>query len=184
MVDEPVLIERARKGSPEAFSELVRLHQVRVRSYLARVIRRRDLIDDLAQETFLAAYRTLDSYRGDSALGGWLLAIARNQALMHLRRERLRAASTLDETVTTWLADDFTKDAPDARHEREVDALQKCLAGLPPTSASIVDEHYAKRHSAIDIARRLGKSAGAVWMTLMRVRQALRECMQKRLANG
>src|SRR5207237_808597 len=90
MSDVRKLIDEAREGSADAFCGLVKLYQARVRTYIARFIRDQNVVDDLAQNTFLSGFRRLESYRGDAALGTWLLAIARNEALMYLREERVR----------------------------------------------------------------------------------------------
>jgi RNA polymerase sigma-70 factor (ECF subfamily) len=78
MDDENKLIEEAREGSVEAFSRLLRLHQASVRAYLAGLIRDAEAVDDVAQEAFLGAYRSLDAYQGDSSFRTWLCGVARN----------------------------------------------------------------------------------------------------------
>ena len=183
---EAALVEKARKGSTEAFSQLVRLHQTQLRAYLARYIRNREALDDLAQETFFGAYRSLAGYRGDSSFRLWLLGIARNQALMHFRMERQRG-SVKRETFETALGELLVQDLEEvsvgpSTQEREVDALRGCLKKLPGTSAGLVHEHYFGKRSAGEIGRRSGKTSGAVWMTLLRIRQALRRCVEERLA--
>jgi RNA polymerase sigma factor (sigma-70 family) len=90
MDNEARWVEEARGGSAEAFSELVRVHHAPVRAYLARYVRDRETADDLAQETFLSAFRSLPTWRGDAPLRMWLLGIARNRALTHLRDEERR----------------------------------------------------------------------------------------------
>src|SRR5262245_49855634 len=88
MEPESTLVEAARKGSEEAFRELLRLHQSRVRAYLSRFVRDRDARDDIAQDTFLAAYQSLASYSADAPFGLWLLRIAKHRALRYLERFR------------------------------------------------------------------------------------------------
>src|SRR5438105_12403974 len=90
------LIAEVRTGSKDAFSQFVRAHQSKVRCYLGRFLRDADVVDDLAQETFIAAYRSLSTYRQQSSVGLWLLGIARNLALKHLRDEQRRRAQEAD----------------------------------------------------------------------------------------
>src|SRR5262245_7201978 len=103
-MDEAGWIAEARKGSREAFTELVRLHQGRIRAYLGRQLRQQETADDVAQEVFLAAYRSLSSYRGEVPFALWLLGIARNSALMQLRGELRRRAreAGLREALAEW----------------------------------------------------------------------------------
>lgn len=188
--DEHEILARAQRGSVEAFALLVRRHQARVRGYLGGTIRGGDLVDDLAQEVFLAAFRDLASYNGRDPFGIWLLGIARHRALMHLRTEvRRRARETrsaqerLDERMGEWGLHAAEGDAADlAGRAGELEALRGCLEALPERSAAILRMHYLEERSAADIARALGKHDAAVRMMLMRVRQALRGCVRQRLA--
>jgi RNA polymerase sigma-70 factor (ECF subfamily) len=188
MTDEAKLIEEARQGVKEAFAQIVRLHQAPVRAFVARYIRNWDVVEDVAQESFLCAYHGLANFRGGSTLRTWLLGIARNQALKYIRDEGIRVgggANSLQDTVFTWLAERIEQEAEDvSRREREILALQTCLDGLPRSSAGLVSEHYLDGRTAADIARRSGKTGSAVWMTLMRIRTVLRRCVELRVARS
>jgi RNA polymerase sigma-70 factor (ECF subfamily) len=64
MTEESRLIDDARRGSVEAFSELLRQHHTHVRAYLDSLVRHAEKVDDLAQDTFLTAFRSIAQYRG------------------------------------------------------------------------------------------------------------------------
>jgi RNA polymerase sigma-70 factor (ECF subfamily) len=183
--EEARLIERSRTGDATAFSQLVAWHQGRVRAYIGGSISRADVVDDLAQEVFLAAFRSLDSYKGDAPLGVWLLGIARHKTLMHVRgemRRLIRETGSLESVLSPLrlgLLESEELDLP--RREREINALERCLQSLPPGSAGLVADRYWKARSIPDIARELGKREGAIRMTLFRLRQALRACVESRL---
>src|SRR5688572_3652934 len=85
--DEPLQVERAKAGDREAFSQLVRLHQAVVRAYVSAHVRAAETADDLAQEVFLRAFRRLDAFQlpESGSMRPWLLGIARNLLLEHLR---------------------------------------------------------------------------------------------------
>ncbi len=182
MEQETDLIGRAQAGSGDAFRELVRLHQAQVHAFLGRFLPRMDVVEDLAQETFIKAYRSLKSYRAESPFRVWLLGIARNEALMHLREERsrrAREAASVESALAGWMADRMEGDLSSIEEQdRRLLALGDCLKGLAPQSASLVDEFYFKGLLLADVARRAGKREGAVKMSLLRIRQALRECVQ------
>src|SRR5688572_9187586 len=82
-------LERARRGEVDAFADLVRAHHPAVRVFLASHLRDAGAIDDLVQDVFLRAFDRLNTMREGTAFRAWLLGIARNRALEHLR-ERLR----------------------------------------------------------------------------------------------
>ena len=90
-VDAP-LVERVKQGDVKAFEMLVVKYQRRIERLVGRMVRDVDLIPDIAQETFIRAYRALPQFRGDSAFYTWLSRIAVNTAkkqLMELKRDPL-----------------------------------------------------------------------------------------------
>jgi len=181
MNDLRTLIDRAREGSEEAFCELVQLYESRVRTTIGRFVRDQNVVDDLAQNTFLSGFRKLDRLRGDASLGSWLLAIARNEALMYLRDERLRRERESDSLASRDRAPEGEPAA--ASHETELAALEECLAGLHQHSARLIREFYFEGRTAREISEAIGKKEVSVWVTIMRIRRALRACIQARVTS-
>jgi RNA polymerase sigma-70 factor (ECF subfamily) len=108
-VDAP-LIERVKQGDMRAFEMLVVKYQRRIERLIGRMVRDADLVPDIAQETFIRAYRAIPNFRGDSAFYTWLYRIAVNtakKALGDLKRDLLVTESALasreddDETSRT-----------------------------------------------------------------------------------
>jgi RNA polymerase sigma-70 factor (ECF subfamily) len=87
--DDTALAADAAAGDVAAFTVLVRRHERRVRSFLARLCRSAEAADDLAQETFLQAWRMAASFRGEGSYQGWLLRIAWRRFLTQARAGRL-----------------------------------------------------------------------------------------------
>src|SRR6187551_3026825 len=86
------LVERAKRGDVRAFEMLVVKYQRRIERLVGRMVRDVDLVQDIAQESFIRAYRALPQFRGDSAFYTWLYRIAVNtakKALMDLKRDPL-----------------------------------------------------------------------------------------------
>jgi len=185
MDEEATLLERAKAGSVEAFGRLVELHQAQIRGYVARYVRNPDAADDVAQETFLEAYGSLSTFRGEGPIRIWLLGIARHLALTYVRQEQARRkqqASLVESALAGWLAREMESQGAEVSEPgRELSALKQCLEKLTETSADIVTHFYYKGHSATDIARRLRTTEGTIWVTLTRIRQALRRCVELRL---
>lgn len=190
MADLDALIAQARGGSREAFTEIVFLHQASLRTYLDRFLSTKDpdIVDDLAQQTFLDAYRGLGAYEGDTPFNYWLLRLAKHRALTYLRgeeRRRMREKAAVESLLSEFMARRLEREADEpSRHERRLAALRECLETLRGRSAEIVADFYFRKRSGVEIARRGGTKEGAVWAALLRVRQALRRCMQSRLSLG
>lgn len=80
------LVRRAREGEPAAFAELARLHRERVYGVVFGFVRNHADAEDLAQETFLQAYRAIGGFRGGSSFYTWLYRIAVNLTMNHLKK--------------------------------------------------------------------------------------------------
>jgi RNA polymerase sigma-70 factor (ECF subfamily) len=85
---EATVVALAAGGDNRSFEELVRRRQATVRQLLRRLSRNDALADDLAQQVFLQAWRSLDTLRAPGAFGGWLRKLAANAWLQHVRRRR------------------------------------------------------------------------------------------------
>jgi RNA polymerase sigma-70 factor (ECF subfamily) len=184
-LEEGTLIERARAGDARAFCNLVRVHGGGVRVYIAYHVRRDDVVDDLAQEVFLIAFRKLPEFDAAYPLRPWLLGIARRAVLKYLRDDGRRAArhtgafaSLFDEWRTALVETATDVDAG----ERRVAALMACVDSLPAHSAELVSGHYFDALPLVEIASRQSRKQGAVRIALFRIRQALRDCVERRLA--
>src|SRR5512147_397065 len=95
------LIERVKQGEVTAFEMLVVKYQRRIERLIGRMVRDADLVQDIAQETFIRAYRALPKFRGDSAFYTWLYRIAVNtakKALVERKRDPLVNESSLVST--------------------------------------------------------------------------------------
>src|SRR3989339_650653 len=122
---DAMLVERAVAGDQRAFELLVIKYQRRIERLIGRMVRDVDLVPDIAQETFVRAYRALAQYRGDAQFYTWLYRIAVNTAkkqLLELKRDPLVFQSQLqsgddDETsssereLNAQVADEETPDA-------------------------------------------------------------------------
>jgi RNA polymerase sigma-70 factor (ECF subfamily) len=89
---DALLVDRVKQGDVKAFEMLVVKYQRRIERLIGRMVRDVDLVPDIAQETFIRAYRALPQFRGESAFYTWLYRIAVNTAkktLMELKRDPL-----------------------------------------------------------------------------------------------
>jgi RNA polymerase sigma-70 factor (ECF subfamily) len=129
---EQALVEQARAGDREALGDLFLLHAPAVRRLLTSVVGPAAELDDLAQEVFLQAHRSLGGFRGDSRFGTWLHRLTVNTAISHLRRGRGHHVPVAPETLD-GLAVERGADACDRASGREmVRRLYRILDGLTP----------------------------------------------------
>jgi RNA polymerase sigma-70 factor (ECF subfamily) len=116
--DEKTLIARSRNGDWEAFGTLIQNNQRMIHSLAYRMSGSQADAEDLAQETFVAAYRGLPTYRGDARFSSWLYRIAINQCIRWRKTERRRGVTDRD-----WMAADVGSVSHDNHGERVQEAL-------------------------------------------------------------
>src|SRR6266487_2289459 len=94
--DESLLINLSQKGDVNAFNQLVLKYQQTTYNVVLRMLGDRDTAADATQDTFIAAFRAIQSFRGGSSFRAWLLRIASNQACDYWRRTNLHPQDSLD----------------------------------------------------------------------------------------
>jgi RNA polymerase sigma-70 factor (ECF subfamily) len=132
---------RAATGDVAAFGALVRQHQSSVRGFLRRLTKgNHALADDLAQETFLEAYRKIAQFQGQGSFTGWLYAIAWSRFLMENRKRKLEPLDDMDERVAPAIDPAIKLDLEKAMallRAPERAALTLCFAmGMPHEEAA------------------------------------------------
>jgi RNA polymerase sigma-70 factor (ECF subfamily) len=160
-------ITASRDGDPDAFGQLVSLHQNRVFRLAGRFFRRREDVEDVAQETFLAAWDKLGSYREEAPFEHWLTRICLNQCYGRLRRQKVP-----EEPIPF----DSEAPAPDPNARLEVTRL---LSHLPAEDRFILLLLDGQGWSTQEIADRLGWSRTNVKVRAHRARSRLRRLLEK-----
>ncbi len=182
------LLDALHSGSQAGFERLVQIMHSSVRAYLTSFIGDVGVADDLAQETFLAAYRDRASFGGRSTISTWLLGIARNRALGYLRsklRQEAKGAAAWDLAQTEKMVNALTDEASfGANHERGLAALHNCIDKLAPHSGRLVAEHYFRQRPLVELAREAGRKESTVRVELLRVRTWLRRCVETTLSEA
>lgn len=165
------------------FSAFIRQHQARLRAYIRGLGVKAEAVDDLAQESFLLAYKELDRFDQQLDFGHWLFGIARNLVRNELRKQQ-RQQRIMDESLSHFLISEFESSyEPSDQAGDELEALRACVALLPEKSQRLLSQKYQEEHSSDKLAGIFMMSATAVRLALMRLRKKLRSCMETRLAN-
>ena len=170
----------ARAARDELFADLVREHQVSLRVFVRSLGVESGWVDDLAQDTFVVAYREMDSYDLDRNFGKWLRGIARNLVRNELRKQG-RHRRILHESLSQHLLD-----LAENEKDREVDvtqlsALRDCVEQLPGKSRELVRSRYFEGWDATILADKFEMKAATVRQTLLRIRRQLYQCVNQRV---
>ena len=170
----------ARAARDELFADLVKEHQVSLRVFVRSLGVESGWVDDLAQDTFVVAYREMDSYDPDRDFGKWLRGIARNLVRNEMRKQG-RHRRILHESLSQHLLD-----LAENEKDREVDvtqlsALRDCVEQLPGRSRELVRSRYYEGWDATILADKFEMKAATVRQTLLRIRRQLYQCVNQRV---
>jgi len=169
--EEGRLVAASVGGDPDAFAELVRLHQRRVFRLAGRFFRRREDVEDAAQETFLLAWRKLGTYRASAPFEHWLTRVCLNCCYERLRKRRPVELPLLPETDPP-----ATAGAPEAALE-----IERLLRTLAPRDRFILLLLDGEGWSVAEIAERLGWTQANVKVRAHRARRKLRKLLERGL---
>jgi RNA polymerase sigma-70 factor, ECF subfamily len=172
------LVAASQRGDKKAFAVLVDLYQNSVYGYLrARVSEPADA-EDLCQEVFLRCYLGREKLARATAVGSWLIGIARNLLREHVRRLHRRREVGWTELCLALeqLVGEHRAESHDALHH-----LPKCLESLGQSAREAIDLRYRSQLRLAEIAHHLHRSEGAVKLLMHRARQALKHCLDRRL---
>ena len=178
------LVERAKRGDPKAFEMLVVKYQRRIERLIARMVRDVDLVQDIAQESFIRAYRALPNFRGDSAFYTWLYRIAVNtakKALLDMKRDPTVTEAALrsqdedgEETsrVENELTDGETPEALLASKEI-ASAVNSAIEDLSEDLRQAITLREIEGLSYEEIAEAMDCPIGTVRSRIFRAREAI-----------
>jgi len=188
---EAALIERCGAGDEQACAELVATHQRMVFTIALHLLGDRDEALDLSQEVFLRVFRTLASFRGQSALRTWIYRIVVNQASNRQRWWRRRHRSqqvALDDHAATHgeIAESRNFASPDRVMQQNETAhrVWGALDSLPFDQRAVIVLREIDGLSYEEIATSLGVAVGTVKSRLARARESLREALRTEKAAG
>ena len=186
MSDDAELLQRIRAGATDEFAELVRRHQARVFGILHRYERDAQRVEDLAQETFLKAWRALAQFDGRAPFEHWVSRIAVRTALDHLRREKKHKSTVgfddLGEDALDWLRDENEKSELEANSAAEVLAL--AMRELSPADQVVITLQEIEGRSVKEICAATEASSIAVRVRAVRARARLKRALEKLAAQG
>lgn len=181
MEDTDHLVRRVRAGEVEAYAEIIRRHEEPVWRVVAAMLQRMEDARDIMQQVFLDAYVHLDQYKLGEDFGHWIKAIARN-----LVRKELRRLSRETDRLAVYhelLCQRLEDNAAAERYETDyLDALSACTDQLGEHTAHALRRRYHDGKTFSEIGAEFDMSPTAVEKLLSRVRLALRDCIQTRLA--
>ena len=185
------LVARLKAGDQAAYAQLVEEHAGRIYRLALRMMGNEADAEDVLQETFLNAFRSIDRFEERSSLSTWLYRIASNAALMRLRRkepEQISVDEPLErddgDLVPRQFFDFCCLPEEDLLRDEAVAEMNRAVEELPPTLRSVFILRDIEGLSTEETAKALGLSVSAVKSRLMRARLKLRERLSQYFSQG
>ncbi len=189
---DAMLVERTVAGDQKAFELLVIKYQSRIQRLIGRMVRDVDLVEDIAQETFIRAYRALAQFRGEAQFYTWLYRIAVNtakKALMDLKRDPTISENSFksgDDDETSPLENELTSpETPDAvlASKEIAEMVNSAMEALPEELRQAIILRELEGLSYEAIAEAMNCPIGTVRSRIFRAREAISEKVKPLLEN-
>lgn len=185
--EEERLVRKLKQRDEEAFRRVVTLYQHKVFSLVFRMIGDRAEAEDLSQEIFVAVFKHVDSFRGDSALGTWIFRIATNHCrnrIKYLRRRAAGRTQDIDDTREGDVQDGPLVSRPPTPEKvlagRQLEAaLQRALTTLDEDHRAVLVLRDIENLSYQEIGEITGLNPGTVKSRLHRARLALKQEVER-----
>jgi RNA polymerase sigma factor (sigma-70 family) len=174
------IISRVLKGEQNAYAELVNRYQAYVFTLVFRMIKTREDAEEVAQDVFVKAYRSLADFRGESKFSTWLYTIANTTSITFLRKKKLDVHS-LDNEKVFEVADskDSGLRANLVEQKSRVNMVNEAIAMLSVDDAEIITLFYKAEQNLEEISKILRLETNTVKVRLHRARTRLKEKMEK-----
>ena len=184
-MNEPALIHDAQHGDLDAFNMLVLHYQDMIFNVALRILGDDELAADTAQEAFISAFRSINSFRGGS-FKAWLMRTVTNACYDELRRQKRRPTTPLEPDThdgeemgsPRWLADPNMSPEQEAEANELEHAIQHCLENLPTDFRVVVVMADIQGLDYSEVATATRVPLGTIKSRLARARLRLRECLQ------
>lgn len=178
--DDQQLIELTKAGEIEAYSILVQRYESSVRACLRVRLSNYHEAEDLAQETFMLAYKKINDFRLDGSLGAWLRGIAINLLRNHQRKHKALSVggnNELELLINKQIEDNFETE----NESPLLINLKECLKKLDDKMNLLLTEHYILGHSLAELCRKYDDKHSTMTMRMYRLKQKIKNCVEKKV---
>jgi RNA polymerase sigma factor (sigma-70 family) len=178
------LIEEVLNGNTSSFALLIKQHQRYVFSLALRFVKNREVAEEIAQDSFVKAYKSLGSYKFEAKFSTWLYRIVYTTSMTYLRKNNLSTQSIYEEEVYSLIKNDnspYRSDAYDNQSTYQI--LNNIINQLPIEDAQIITLFYKGEQSLEEIAQIIGTNSNYIKVKLHRARLKIKSKMQLLLKN-
>jgi RNA polymerase sigma factor (sigma-70 family) len=182
MQNDQQYIQQVLDGNTAAFAPLVKQYQTYVFTIAYQVLNDREAAEEVAQDTFIKAFRRLKDYRFEAKFTTWLYPIAKNTAIDY-KRKKTRITASIDGDKSFYQVEDKETHGQFSQLQAKQRStyIQEMIQELPEEDGMLVTLFYLKEQSIEEIAEMIGLSASNIKVKLFRLRKKMKSTLQKKL---
>jgi RNA polymerase sigma-70 factor (ECF subfamily) len=166
-------IQKTLQGDTNAFSILIDRYQNLVYTVVLRVVKVKEEAEEVAQDTFLKAFESLEGYRGESKFSTWIYSIAYRKALDRVRKNSRMKPVELVEDITEKNVETIDNALHFLEQKERNDTIRRCIAELPEKEAAIITLYYFEDQSVREISAITNLTEDNIKVKLYRSRKKL-----------
>jgi len=183
-LEDDVLVKRAKGGDESAYKKLVNKYERALYFHILKMIKDREQVEDLVQETFVKAFDNLNTYSTNYAFSTWLYRIATNHTIDYLRKKKLKTLSidepmkTKDGEMEMQLPDESAKTDRSIIRKQRQKIVRNAIANLPEKYRKVIEMRHMEEKSYQEIADVLDLPLGTVKAHIFRARELLYKALK------
>ena len=179
--DDNETIGRVLSGDVAAYANLVTKHKNLVFSIVLKIVNNREDAEEIAQDVFMKAYSSLNTFERKSKFTTWLYRIAYNAAISKTRKKKVEMVAIDETVITNYSTDEIGRNINELEENDKQQVLEQALQRLPEEDNLLITLFYKNENSIADICSITGLSESNVKVRLHRIRKRLYEEMSGRL---
>lgn len=176
------IISRVLQGDQQIFTELVNRYRHLVFTIALRYTANREDAEEIAQDVFVKAYRSLADFRQDSKFSTWLYAISTNTCITFLRKKKIVTYSLANEKVFELASNTDIINGKETEHKSKAELMNRAIRLLNADDATILTLFYKGEQSLEEIGKIMGITSNNAKVKLHRARQRLKEKLESYFA--
>ncbi|MFR3330843.1 MAG: RNA polymerase sigma factor [Odoribacter splanchnicus] len=166
-------ITRILNGEVDLFGQLLAVYSRPIFLLIYRIVHNREEAEELTQDTFLKAYRTLHRFKGECLFSTWLYRIAYNTAISATRKKKYEFLYIEEQMIDQVKDSELDEQFENQMHEQQLDQLDKAMNSLPPDERALLLLYYTEQKTIEEIAGITKLTTANVKVKLHRIRKKL-----------
>lgn len=171
--DDQVYLDRIQKGESVCYTFLIEKYSKQIYTLVLKIVQNREDAEEICQDTFLKAYRSISSFKQQSSFSTWIYRIAYNTSITFVRKKKYQFLS-IDEMLLSDESEEIINEAIyNSTKEEQLQCLERLLTKLPAEECGLITLFYLKEKSIEEVSIITQLSIANVKTKLFRIRKKL-----------